>query len=127
MLCRSSTPCAKYLSLFVCPRQSNELTKDTVDVPTRPHILRAVEINELGMVVIEGSDAAWVEEQVMNIAHNPLPTLDHNLYWERFYRGAMLHCRVCGRRSGPRYMVLNDHGYQLRCLEPMLDKVLDDG
>lgn len=65
-----------------------------------------VEVKELGVAVLEGSDAAKMEEQPKSIAHNRLPILDHNLYPERLYWGATLLCRVCGHRSGARYMVL---------------------
>ena len=46
------------------------------------------------VAVLEGSDAARIEEQLKNIAHDPQPILDHNLYLERLHRGATLHCHV---------------------------------
>ena len=47
-----------------------QVREDTLDVPARPHILRVVEIKPSGVAVLEGSDAARVEEQVNNIAHS---------------------------------------------------------
>ena len=96
-------------------------TKHTLDVPARLHVLRVVEVKDSEVVVLGRSDAARIEEQLKNIAHNPLPILDHNLYLERLYREAIMHCRVCGRRSGSIYMVLCqpcNQGYHLWCLEP---------
>ena len=104
-------------------------TKHTLDVPARLHILRVVEVKDSEVVVLGGGDAARIEE-IKNIAHNPLPILDHNLYLEWVYREATTHCRVCGRRSGPSYTVLCEscnHGYHLWCLEPHLEKVPEDG
>ena len=51
-----------------------------MDVLARPHILRVVEVKDSGSAVMEGSDAAIIEEQLKNIAHNPLPVPVHNLY-----------------------------------------------
>ena len=99
-------------------------TDSTLDAPARPHILRVVEIKQSGVALLEGSDAARIEEQQKNIAHCPLPILDTKLYPERFYRGPSLHCRVCGRRNRATKMVLCDacnHGYHIWCLdEPLL-------
>ena len=105
-------------------------TKHTFDVPRRPDILGVVEVRDSGVVVLEGTDAAGIEEHINNIAHNPPPVLDHNLYPKRFYPGATMHCHICGRRSGPRYTVLCDdcnQGYHLWCLEPQLEKMHKDG
>ena len=102
--------------------------KNTLDVPARPHILRVVEVKSSGVAVSEGSDAARIEEQIKNLAHNPLPILDPNTYLERFNRSATLQCRVCGRRIGGRHMVLCDtcnQGYHLWCLEPQLHGLSD--
>ena len=103
-----------------------QVQEDTLDVLARPHILRVVEIKPSGVAVLEGSDAARVEEQVKNIAHSQLPILDHNTYPERFCRGPTLHCRVCGLRSRGSKMVLCDtcnHGYHIWCLDKQLFKV----
>ena len=110
---------------FVLMKQVQE---DTLDVPPRPHILRVVEIKPSRVAVLEGSDAARVEEQVKNIAHGQLPIMDHNTYPERFYGGSTLHCRVCGLRSRGSKMVLCDmcyHGYHIWCLDKQLFKVLE--
>lgn len=68
------------------PRRDKEKKKleHTLDVPARPHILRAVQVKGSGVAVLEGSDVARIEEQLKNIAHNLLPILNHNLYPERF-------------------------------------------
>ena len=90
----------------------------------RPHVLQVVEIKKSGVALLEGSDAARIEEQQKNIAHCPLPILNTKLYLERFYRGPSLYCRVCGRRNRATKMVLCDacnHGYHIWCLdEPLL-------
>ena len=103
-------------------------TVNTLDAPTRSHVLRVVEIKPTGVALLEGSDAARVEEQQKNIAHCPLPILDTNLYPERFYRGPSLHCRVCGTRKKPSKMVVCDacnQGYHLWCLDQPLLQVPD--
>lgn len=61
------------------------------------------EVKDSGVAVLEGSDATKMEEQPKNIAHTPLPILEYKPYSERFYWGATLLCRVCGRRSGSHY------------------------
>ena len=103
-----------------------QVQEDTLDVPTRPHILRVVDIKPSGVAVLGGSDAARVEEQVINIAHSQLPILDHNTHPERFYRRPTLHCRVCGLRTRGSTMVLCDtcnQGYHIWCLDQTLLKV----
>ena len=56
---------------------------NTLKAPSRPHVLRIVEIKPSGVVVMEGSDAARREEQIKNIAHSSLPILDTKMYPER--------------------------------------------
>ena len=73
-----------------------QVTKNTLQAPSRPHVLRIVEVKESGVVLMEGSDAARCEEQVKNVAHCPLPILDTTMYLARYYRGPSVHCRVCG-------------------------------
>ena len=95
--------------------------KHTLDVSVRPHILRVVEVRDSGVAVVEGSDAARIEEQVKNLAHNPLPVLNTNP--ERFDRSTTLACRSCGRRNEGRFMLLCDtcnKGYHPWCLTPQL-------
>ena len=104
-------------------------TDNTLDAPARPHVLRVVEIKASGVALLEGSDAARIEEQQKNIAHCPLPILDGNMYPERFYRGPSLHCRVCGTRRRATKMVICDtcnHGYHLWCLDVPLLRVPDE-
>ena len=72
-------------------------TKSTLDAPARPHVLRVVEIRLSGVAVLEGSDAPRIEEEIKNIAHNPLPILDNNTCLERLYRRPSMHRRVSGR------------------------------
>ena len=104
-------------------------TDNTLGAPARPHVLRVVEIKASGVALLEGSDAARIEEQQKNIAHCPLPILDGNMYPERFYRGPSLHCRVCGTRRRATKMVICDtcnHGYHLWCLDVPLLRVPDE-
>ena len=85
-----------------------------------------VEIMPTGVAVLEGSDTPRIEEQLKNIAHCPPPIVDHNTYPERFYRGASVHCRVCGTRRRPSKMVLCDtcnQGYYLWFLDKPLLRV----
>ena len=44
-------------------------------------------IKDSGVAVLEGSDAARIEERLKDIAHNPLPIQIHNLHLKRFYEG----------------------------------------
>ena len=57
-----------------------QVTKTTLQAPSRPHVLRIVEMKESGVALMEGSDAARCEEQVKNVAHCPLPILDTSMY-----------------------------------------------
>ena len=71
-------------------------------------------------------EVARIEEQIMNIAIFPLPTLNHNTYLQRFYRGSSVQCRVCGTRRRVSKMVLCDkcrQGYQHWCLNKPLLRV----
>ena len=71
-------------------------TDNTLDASVGPHVLRVVEMRPSGVAVLEGSDAARIEEQIKNIAHNPLHILDHNTYLGRFYWGLSLwHTEAC--------------------------------
>ena len=53
-----------------------QVTKNALEAPSRPHVLRIVEINPSGVVLMGGSDAARREDLVKNMAHDPLPILD---------------------------------------------------
>ena len=80
--------------------------------------------------MIEGSDAAGIEEQITNIDHCPFPSLDHNTYPERFHRGPSVYYRVCGTRRRPDKMVLYDkcnQRYHLWCLDKPLLRVREGG
>ena len=99
---------------------------NTLEAPTRPHVLRIVEIKPSGVVVMEGSDAARREEQIKNIAHCPLPILDTKMYPERYFRGPSLHCQVCGTRRRATKMVVCDKcnaGCHIWCLDKPLMRV----
>lgn len=61
-----------------------EVTKSTLEAPTRPHVLRILEPRPRGAVQLEGSDEARCRE---NAAHYPLPTMDTQLYPEDIIRG----------------------------------------
>ena len=105
-----------------------QVTKNTLQAPSRPHVLRIVELKDSGVVVMEGSDAARWEEQVKNFAHCPLPILDTNMYPARYYRGPSVHCRVCGTRHRGNKMVLCkacQQGYHIWCLDEPLLRVPD--
>ena len=54
-------------------------TKNCMLPLARPHILRVVELRPSGVAVLEGRGAARCQRQVKDIAHNPIPILDHNL------------------------------------------------
>ena len=103
--------------------------KDCLQLPARPHILRVVELRPSGVVVLEGSNAARVQQHVMDIAHSPLPILDPSLHPDRFYRGPNLHCKVCGFKNRASKMILCDRcdeGYHIWCVEPPLMRVPQD-
>lgn len=105
-----------------------EQTDTTLDAPTRPHVLRVVEIKPSEIALLKGSDAAKIEEHQKNIAKCPLPILDHKIYPKRFYQGPSIHCRVCGTRQRPSKMFFCDtcnHRYHLWCLDTPLLKVPD--
>ena len=105
-----------------------QVTENTLQAPSRPHVLRIVELKDSGVVVMEGSDAARWEEQVKNVAHCPLPILDTKMYPVRYYRGPSVHCRVCGTRHRGSKMVLCEacqHGYHIWCLDKPLLRVPD--
>ena len=49
-----------------------QVPHDTLDVPTRSHLPRVVEIKPSRVAVLEGSVATRVEKQVKNIAQSQL-------------------------------------------------------
>ena len=103
-------------------------TDGTMDTLARPYVLRVVENRPTGVVVLEGSDAATIEEQQKNIEHCPLSILDHKTFPERFYWGPSVHCRVCGTRRRASTVVLCDPcnlGYHIWCLDTPLLRVSD--
>ena len=105
-----------------------QVIKSTLEAPSRPHVLRIVEIKPSGVVLMEGSDAARREEQIKDIAHCPLPILDTNIYPERYFRGPSLHCQVCGTRQWGSKMVLCDKcnaRCHIWCLDVPLMRVSD--
>ena len=110
---------------FVMLRQ---VIKSTLEAPSRPHVLRIVEVKPSGVVLMEGSDAARREEHIKDIAHSPLPILDTNKYPECYFRGPSLHCQVYGTRQRGSTMVVCDEcnaGCHIRCLDEPLMRVSD--
>ena len=98
-------------------------TASSLEVNTRPHILRIVELRDSGMVVRGGRDGTTMQEQVKHIAHCTVPVGDKRVYPELYDRGETTDCRVCGLRSYPKRMVLCDkcnQGYHTWCLTPPL-------
>ena len=98
-------------------------TASSLEVNTRPHILRIVEPRDLGIAVLGGRDRTTMQEQVKHIAHCTVPVGDKRVYPELYDRGETIHCRVCGLRSYPKRMVLCDkcnEGYHTWCLTPPL-------
>ena len=51
-------------------------TKNTLQAPSHPHVLRIVELRASRVVILEGSDAARCTKQMKDVAHCPLPILD---------------------------------------------------
>ena len=98
----------------------------SLEVNTRPHITRIVELRESRMAVFGGRDRTMINEQVKQIAHYTVPLGDKRVYVERYDRGETSHCRVFGLRSYPKRMVLCDkcnQGYHTWCLTPPLGGV----
>ena len=48
-------------------------TKNTLQSPSYPHVLRIVELRASGVVILEGSDATRCTKQMKDVAHCPLP------------------------------------------------------
>ena len=44
-------------------------TKNTMQAPAHPHVLRIVELRASGIVILEGSDAARCTKQMKDVAH----------------------------------------------------------
>ena len=108
---------------YVMIRQKRD---GTLDVHSRPHVLRVVEVKPSGVVLMEGSDAQRREEQAKNVAHCPLPILDTRMYPGRFFRGAPKACRTCGSRKRGSKMVLCNvcqDGFHIWCLDQPLLQV----
>ena len=70
-------------------------TKNTLEPPAYPHVLRILEMRATGVVVLEGSHAARCSRQLKDVAHCPLPILDTRLYPGRYYRGPSVHSAQC--------------------------------
>ena len=62
-------------------------TKNTLQAPTHPHVLRIVELRASGVVILEGSDATRCTKQMKDVAHCPLPILDTTPHPGRYWRG----------------------------------------
>lgn len=63
----------------------------TMHVSTKLHVPRVVKIKSIGVMVLEESDAARIEEHQKKIEHCPLPILDRITFLERLYRGSLVH------------------------------------
>ena len=55
-------------------------TRNALQAPAHPHVLRIVELRASGVVILEGSDAARCTKQMKDVAHCPLPILDTTLH-----------------------------------------------
>ena len=58
----------------------------TLQPSVRPHILRIVEMRGSGVVILQGSDAATISQQVSQIARCTVPISDTKLYPDRYVR-----------------------------------------
>ena len=81
---------------FVLIKQQRQ---HTLDAPTRPHILRVVEVKPSGVLKLQGQDAQLWTKQAKNVAHCLLTIVDTKLYPERMKRTAKIHCSFCRRRG----------------------------
>ena len=99
-------------------------TKNTLQAPAHPHVLRIVELRASGVVILEGSDAARCTKQMKDVAHCPLPILDTTLHPGRYWRGASKKCQQCGLPNDGKNMVLCDgcqEAYHVYCMRvPLL-------
>ena len=99
-------------------------TKNTLQPPAYPHVLRIVELRASGVVILEGSDAARCTKQMKDVAHCPLPILDTTLHPGRYFRGASKKCQQCGTPGDGKNMVLCDgcqEAYHIYCMRvPLL-------
>ena len=59
-------------------------TKNTLQAPAHPHMLRIVELRASGVVILEGSDAARCTKQMKDVAHCPLSISDTTLHPGRY-------------------------------------------
>ena len=102
-----------------------------LDVPTRPHILRVVEVKPSGVLKLQGQDAQLWTEQAKNVAHCPLTIVVTNLYPERMKRTAKIHYPFCGRRGDGLNMLLCDscqRGFHNYCHDDVdIDHSQEDG
>ena len=69
-------------------------TASSVEVNTRPHILRIVELRDSRMAVFGGRDGTMMQEQVKHIAHCTVPVGDKRVYPELYDRRETSHCRT---------------------------------
>ena len=83
-------------------------TEGTLDGPSRPHILQVVRKKSSGVVVLQGQDAARIEEQIKNVAPSSLPILDRKIYPERYFSGDPVQCHECGSCEKEESIVLCD-------------------
>ena len=99
-------------------------TKNTLQAPSYPHVLRIVELRKSGVVILEGSDAARCTKQMKDVAHCPLPILDTTLHPGRYWRGASRICMGCGDHKDGKNFVMCDgceEGYHVYCMRvPLL-------
>ena len=99
-------------------------TKNTLEAPSYPHVLRIVELRKSGVVILEGSDAARCTKQMKDVAHCPLPILDTTLHPGRYWRGASRKCMGCGDHKDAKNFVMCDgcqEGYHVYCMRvPLL-------
>ena len=82
----------------------------------------------LGVVILQGSDAATISHQVSQIARCTVPISDIKLYPDKYVRTLAVHCKICGSRNQEALMILCEvcnMGYHTFCLPAPLDKVPD--
>ena len=74
----------------------------SLDVPTRPHILKVVRLKECGVVVLQ------YQNKGQNGATLSLPIVDKKIYRERCFSGDKTSCRECCKKKNKEAMVLCD-------------------
>ena len=90
-----------------------QLVKDTLCMPIRPHMLRVVALKGSSVAILYSdgatdSDGATASHHASKLSYYLVPVSNTRMYLGKYVCPDAVHCHVCGSKRGAQVMLLCD-------------------